>query len=222
MISTTLKMRAKLRRRRREEEQPVITVQEALRDALYIVSLEPVVKACIVCPGKLLKGAKMVELHRTSNAHERRVKLFKTLASKANPKENAWDLLREDAEKKPTPSLAVPSDDSKRAQKRKAHAALRKERRDKQKAKTRAKKAKAVDPSAPEPQTIVPQPTKPPQKKQKVATSSPAPHLPTRSPPEKASASIKSIARSASDRAKMARARAGNVKPKRTPKVAVS
>jgi hypothetical protein len=51
-----------------DEEEHVITVQEALRDPVYLVSLQPDVKACIVCPGKLLKGAKMVELHRTSKA----------------------------------------------------------------------------------------------------------------------------------------------------------
>jgi hypothetical protein len=51
-----------------EEEDPSITVSEALKDPLYIVSVLPDIKACIVCPGKLLKSTKMVELHRTSNA----------------------------------------------------------------------------------------------------------------------------------------------------------
>lgn len=51
-----------------ETSLPVITVQEALRDPVYIISLEPNVKGCILCPRKILKGAKMVELHRTSNA----------------------------------------------------------------------------------------------------------------------------------------------------------
>lgn len=51
-----------------EDEEHIITVQEALRDPIYLVSLQPEVKACIVCPGKLLKGVKMVELHRTSKA----------------------------------------------------------------------------------------------------------------------------------------------------------
>lgn len=50
------------------DEKPPITVQEALRDPLYIVSLQPVIKACIVCPGKLLKSTKMVDLHKKSNA----------------------------------------------------------------------------------------------------------------------------------------------------------
>ena len=50
------------------EEERIITVREALLDPIYLVSLQPEVKACIVCPGKLLKGTKMVKLHRTSNA----------------------------------------------------------------------------------------------------------------------------------------------------------
>jgi hypothetical protein len=51
-----------------EEEDPSITVSQALKDPLYIVSILPDVKACIVCPGKLLKSVKMAQLHRTSNA----------------------------------------------------------------------------------------------------------------------------------------------------------
>ena len=51
-----------------EEEDPSITVGQALKDPLYSVSVLPDVKACIVCPGKLLKSLKMVQLHRTSNA----------------------------------------------------------------------------------------------------------------------------------------------------------
>ena len=51
-----------------EEEDPSITVGQALKDPLYIVSVLPDIKACIVCPGKLLKSVKMVQLHRTSNA----------------------------------------------------------------------------------------------------------------------------------------------------------
>lgn len=50
------------------EEEPVITIREALRDPVYVVSLQPIVKACIVCPGKLLKGVQMIDLHRKSNA----------------------------------------------------------------------------------------------------------------------------------------------------------
>jgi len=51
-----------------EEEDPNITVAQALKDPLYVVSILPEVKACIICPGKLLKGVKMVQTHRDSNA----------------------------------------------------------------------------------------------------------------------------------------------------------
>ncbi|KAF5382144.1 hypothetical protein D9615_004420 [Tricholomella constricta] len=215
-----------------EAEQPVITIREALRDPVYLISLEPVVKACIVCPGKLLKGAKMVDLHRTSNActaHERRLKLFKALAIKASPKDNAWDVLREQAEKRPTPSLAAPAETSKRAQKRKAHAALRKERREKQKAKVKAKKiATPAEPPPAAEQTgceVNSQLVEPPKKKPKVASitlAALAPASPPKPPPHTTSANIKSIARSATGRAKAAQARAAVAKSKRTPKVTAS
>ena len=51
-----------------EGEDPSITVGQALKDPLYNISVLPDIKACIVCPGKLLKSVKMVQLHRTSNA----------------------------------------------------------------------------------------------------------------------------------------------------------
>jgi len=76
-----------------EDEEHIITVQEALRDPIYLVSLQPQVKACIVCPGKLLKGVKMVELHRTSKTHGRRYGQFKATAAGVNSKGNAWDII---------------------------------------------------------------------------------------------------------------------------------
>ena len=51
-----------------KKEDPSITVSQALKDPLYVVSVLPDMKACIVCPDKLLKSLKMVQLHRTSNA----------------------------------------------------------------------------------------------------------------------------------------------------------
>jgi hypothetical protein len=44
-----------------------ISVEDALEDPVYLVSLEPDRKACIVCPGKLLKHSRMIEVHKTSN-----------------------------------------------------------------------------------------------------------------------------------------------------------
>jgi len=51
-----------------EDEDPDVTVSAALEDPIYVVSVLPEVKACIVCPGKLLKGSNMVQAHRKSNA----------------------------------------------------------------------------------------------------------------------------------------------------------
>ena len=49
-----------------EDEEPPMSVSEALQDPLYLVSLEPEVKACVVCPGKLLKNPTMIEVHLKS------------------------------------------------------------------------------------------------------------------------------------------------------------
>lgn len=50
-----------------EEDQPSMTVSEALQNPLHLVSLDPEIRTCVVCPGKLLKNTKMVEVHMTSN-----------------------------------------------------------------------------------------------------------------------------------------------------------
>lgn len=49
-----------------EEKLPALTVADALEDPIYLVSLEPDVKGCISCPGKLLKHAKMIDIHKSS------------------------------------------------------------------------------------------------------------------------------------------------------------
>jgi len=52
-----------------EGEEQLVTVSQALTDPLYVASsLRPEVKACIICPGKVLNGLKMEELHLVSNA----------------------------------------------------------------------------------------------------------------------------------------------------------
>lgn len=50
------------------DERALITVSEALHNPVFIVSLDPDIKECIVCPGKLLKGTTMVDKHKSSNA----------------------------------------------------------------------------------------------------------------------------------------------------------
>ncbi|KAF8896466.1 hypothetical protein BD779DRAFT_587819 [Infundibulicybe gibba] len=220
------------------DSEPMITVKEALRDPIYLVSLQPDVKACIVCPGKLLKGSKMVELHCKSNAHDRRSRQFSRLAKDASLNENAWDVLRQGSDTKPK-QLLQPAENSKRAEKKKAKAAAFKARREKKKAKAAAKKAREVTSGADDvspskgikviiieesgretaatksPSGKVPLSDKPPTKKRKTSLSK-TPTMdktPAPAPPQKsiAATTITSIARLTADRAKKARSRATNI-----------
>jgi hypothetical protein len=49
-----------------ESSTPELSVEDALEDPVYLVSLELDTKACIVCPGKVLKHPKMIEVHKAS------------------------------------------------------------------------------------------------------------------------------------------------------------
>ncbi|KAJ7170928.1 hypothetical protein C8R43DRAFT_71737 [Mycena crocata] len=122
-------------------EEPPISVKEALRDPVYIVSLQPDVKACIVCPGKVFKSDEILKSHRASKAHERRWRQFIAFAKSANPapETNAWDLLKLKAEEQPKLSL-IPSTVSKRSEKRERQKAKMEARREKKReAKKKAK-----------------------------------------------------------------------------------
>ena len=48
-----------------DEDEPGVqmTVEEALHDPLHIVSIQPDIRGCIVCPRKLLKNDTMVSVH---------------------------------------------------------------------------------------------------------------------------------------------------------------
>lgn len=48
-----------------DEETPIL-LSEALRDPIYIVSLDPDVRACILCKGKVIKGTQMSTVHKAS------------------------------------------------------------------------------------------------------------------------------------------------------------
>ncbi|CAA7266833.1 unnamed protein product [Cyclocybe aegerita] len=136
------------------EEDPEVSVGQALKDPVYVVSVMPEVRACIVCPGKLLKGIKMVDLHRTSNActlslaHERRLKQFKATAAHADSNESAWEVLKQHSEEKPKLSLEPStSGTSKRAEKKKArqaHLKLRREKSQERKAQKASKLKKTL------------------------------------------------------------------------------
>ncbi|KAG6900604.1 hypothetical protein C0993_007827 [Termitomyces sp. T159_Od127] len=186
----------------KETSLPVITVQEALRDPVYVISLKPNVKGCILCRGKFFRDVKTVEVH--------------TLASSVNSQTNAWDLLaQQEADKKVKQSLDAPSEISNREKKRRSQAALRKMRRDKQRAKAKAKKAAAMESSvAPTERQTAPPIDEPPKKKRKCDGSTSSPLLALESVQSSLKKEVKSvaaIARSTSDRAKAARAKATKV-----------
>ncbi|KDR78823.1 hypothetical protein GALMADRAFT_1272141 [Galerina marginata CBS 339.88] len=169
-----------------EDEDPNIRVSQALNDPIYVVSVLPEVKACIVCPGKLLKGVKMEQLHRISNAHERRFEQLKTLSVGCEPNESAWEVLKLHAEEMPKlpMTVTVSTSNSRRAEKKKAQQERRKLKRQKFKARQAAKKTAAtsapIDQATPEegskalvdPSTDTvdrSKTTSPPKKKRKVA-----------------------------------------------------
>ncbi|KAG7089427.1 hypothetical protein E1B28_011113 [Marasmius oreades] len=76
-----------------EKLYPPIPLREALLDPLYTISQEPFLTGCLVCPGKILKSDDMLQQHRTSKAHERRFKRFKSLSEDADHDLNAWDIV---------------------------------------------------------------------------------------------------------------------------------
>ena len=62
-----------------DEDLPEISVTEAVKNPVYIVSIQPKVEACILCPGKLLKNQKMSEVHKASKVSLSRQPAFRTL-----------------------------------------------------------------------------------------------------------------------------------------------
>lgn len=48
-----------------DEESP-ISVEEALKDPVYLISLEPTLHGCILCKSKVIKNAQMATAHRDS------------------------------------------------------------------------------------------------------------------------------------------------------------
>ncbi|KAJ6512950.1 hypothetical protein C8R45DRAFT_330500 [Mycena sanguinolenta] len=163
-----------------EGEEPPISVEEALRDPVYVVSIEPDVKACIACPGKLLKNAEILKLHRASKAHERRWRQFKEFAKSSNaaPDSNAWDVLKQRAEQKPKLSLTEGSTISKRNKKREEKKAAIAARRAKKREAKIKKAKKAADSEGAKIEG-----SSPPKKKRKVEESADAATEPPKQPP---------------------------------------
>lgn len=145
-----------------DADEPPVSLTEALKDPLYTISLEPEIKACVSCPGRLLKNPTMEEVHRSSNAHVRRYKKFRQVAGERSLDTDVRDILKEISagpEKQNTDKL------SKRAMKRQKKQASVKSKRQKQKelkAKGIARKqekatAKAESTPVSEPSTAEPQ-----------------------------------------------------------------
>ncbi|KIK42061.1 hypothetical protein CY34DRAFT_12627 [Suillus luteus UH-Slu-Lm8-n1] len=132
-----------------DDAEPPILLSEALRDPVYVVSLDPDVRACILCKGKVIKGTQMSTVHKASIAHTRRFERFKTLAAKCDPQSDAWQIARtvQKEASNPTGTQSCPDVEggmSKRALKRSAKLASIKEKRtlhNKLRAKAKAKKA---------------------------------------------------------------------------------
>ncbi|KAJ7227392.1 hypothetical protein GGX14DRAFT_419391 [Mycena pura] len=131
-----------------EPERPTISLEEALRDPVYVVSIQPDVKACVVCPGKLLKTSKVLTKHRESRAHQRRLRQFTDFAksSAAANDSNAWDVVKakakQDADRTPP---TISKRDEKRAEAKAKIKARRLQRIEKkQKAKAEAEAAGVI------------------------------------------------------------------------------
>ncbi|KAG2341791.1 hypothetical protein BDR05DRAFT_964803 [Suillus weaverae] len=131
-----------------DDDEPPILLSEALRDPIYVVSLDPDVRACILCKGKIIKSTQMSTVHKASIAHTRRFERFKTLAAKCDPQSDAWQVAKTVQKEASNPTAAQNRPDaeggmSKRALKRSAKQASIKEKRklhNKLRAKAKAKK----------------------------------------------------------------------------------
>ncbi|KAI9000611.1 hypothetical protein BD414DRAFT_472204 [Trametes punicea] len=133
------------------QDDAPMSVPEALQNPIYLVSLEPEVKACIVCPGKLLKNPVMTDVHLQSNAHTRRFARLRQAAMDVAADTDVRQLLR--TALAPQPPTKPAEGMSKRAAKKKAKLEAVKAKRAKQKimkAKARARKEAKLNAAASE------------------------------------------------------------------------
>lgn len=123
------------------EGEPPMSIADALEDPIYVVSLDPEVFSCIICPEKDLKNLAMVKVHKTSTAHQRRHARFVEIAANADRKTDPRAVTSKiQAEVQAKTDVA----NSKRAEKRKTKLAVIKAKREKQKfARRKAKEEKA-------------------------------------------------------------------------------
>ncbi|GJE94776.1 hypothetical protein PsYK624_109480 [Phanerochaete sordida] len=156
-----------------ESEFPPMSVTDAVSDPLYYVSLEQDVRACILCPGKLLKNTRMADVHKSSKAHNRRFTRFAELVSKAGPEGDVRNLIRQlNAESKAEAEpKAKEGGLSKRAEKRKAKLNAIKKKREKSKEivqRKRKQKEKKVAAAVEASNSSTASPDEPARKKRKV------------------------------------------------------
>ncbi|CAE6450711.1 unnamed protein product [Rhizoctonia solani] len=76
-----------------DEDEPPMTISEALKNSLYSIRKGSEAQACVLCPGKELKHAKMASVHVQSSSHLRRMKRFTTLATRVGDEEEDPRLL---------------------------------------------------------------------------------------------------------------------------------
>ena len=48
------------------DEDPSISVEEALQDPIYVISLDPTIHGCVLCKGKFIKNAGVTTIHKNS------------------------------------------------------------------------------------------------------------------------------------------------------------
>lgn len=48
------------------DEDPPISVEEALQDPIYVISLDPTIHGCVLCKGKFIKNAGVTTIHKNS------------------------------------------------------------------------------------------------------------------------------------------------------------
>jgi hypothetical protein len=51
----------------KEDDRPSISVRDALRSPIYVVSVALDARSCVVCPGKTLKNSQMAAVHEHSD-----------------------------------------------------------------------------------------------------------------------------------------------------------
>jgi len=114
-----------------EDDRPPISVSDALRSPIYVVSIALDVKSCVVCPGKFLKNSRMVAVHEASEAHKRRFKRFVSAARLSDAEDDAFEIaVKSEASQGTKPEHGT----SKRQAKRQARDAAMKRKRDLHKA----------------------------------------------------------------------------------------